>query len=235
MALEVDSPIFFIICSHLFRNFPQVLRLFLGCDLCWIFVQVTAGGKLYNVIVDTEDTAKSLLKHGKLTKRVTILPLNNINRKKVKFSQSEISWIFQVEAPVLKKANDVVGDQAKLALSLVVFDDQVEAAMNFVFGNTFVCENSGTAKKITFNDQIKVRSVTTQGDVFDPAGTLTGDVISVKVTFLTLYRRVTCSSRKSFGKTFQSEPKSKRTGGAEEDSPSDSGGTDKDGAIGFQL
>lgn len=40
--------------------------------------QVTAGGKLFNVVVDTENTGKQLLQNGDLRRRVTIIPLNKI-------------------------------------------------------------------------------------------------------------------------------------------------------------
>ena len=43
-------------------------------------LEITAGGRLYNVIVDSEDTGKALLKHGKLRRRVTIIPLNKVGR-----------------------------------------------------------------------------------------------------------------------------------------------------------
>lgn len=43
-----------------------------------VFLQVAAGGKLYNVVVDTETTGKQLLQHGDLRRRVTIIPLNKI-------------------------------------------------------------------------------------------------------------------------------------------------------------
>lgn len=43
-----------------------------------IIFQVTAGGKLFNVVVDTEDTGKQLLQKGDLRRRVTIIPLNKI-------------------------------------------------------------------------------------------------------------------------------------------------------------
>jgi len=46
--------------------------------------------------------------------------------------------------------------------------------MEFVFGNTFVCKDMDCAKQVTFDELIKKRSVTLDGDSFDPAGTLTG-------------------------------------------------------------
>ncbi len=45
--------------------------------------QVAAGGKLYNVIVDTEQTGKLLLKGGRLRQRVTIIPLNKIDAREI--------------------------------------------------------------------------------------------------------------------------------------------------------
>jgi structural maintenance of chromosome 2 len=41
-------------------------------------LEICAGGRLYNVVVDSEVTGTQLLQHGKLRKRVTIIPLNQI-------------------------------------------------------------------------------------------------------------------------------------------------------------
>lgn len=42
-------------------------------------LEITAGGRLYNIVVDTEVTGTQLLQNGKLRKRVTIIPLNKIS------------------------------------------------------------------------------------------------------------------------------------------------------------
>jgi structural maintenance of chromosome 2 len=42
-------------------------------------LEVAAGGKLYQVVVDTEATAKALLSRGQLRNRVTIVPLNKVS------------------------------------------------------------------------------------------------------------------------------------------------------------
>ena len=42
-------------------------------------LEITAGGKLYNVVVQDEKVGKDLLQNGRLKKRVTIIPLNKIN------------------------------------------------------------------------------------------------------------------------------------------------------------
>lgn len=41
-------------------------------------LEICAGGRLYNVVVDTAETGSQLLQNGKLRKRVTIIPLNKI-------------------------------------------------------------------------------------------------------------------------------------------------------------
>lgn len=46
--------------------------------------------------------------------------------------------------------------------------------MIYVFGGTFICEDAEAAKRITFHDSIRTRSVTLDGDVYDPQGSLSG-------------------------------------------------------------
>ena len=60
------------------------------------------------------------------------------------------------------------------ALSLVGYDGQLDAAMKYVFGDAFVCPNMDHAKKVTYDNAIMKKSVTYDGDSFNPAGTLTG-------------------------------------------------------------
>jgi structural maintenance of chromosome 2 len=46
--------------------------------------------------------------------------------------------------------------------------------MEYVFGSTFVCEDADTAKRVTFDPAVRMKSVTLEGDVYDPSGTLSG-------------------------------------------------------------
>ncbi len=61
-----------------------------------------------------------------------------------------------------------------MALDLVGYDDDVSAAMAYVFGDTFICADKQAAQAVTFNKNISVKSVTLEGDVYDPSGTLSG-------------------------------------------------------------
>jgi len=123
-------------------------------------VETAAGSKLYQVVVDNEQTAKRLLERGHLPRKVTIIPLNRIHSKAV--AQEKLQRI------------EKICPEAQLALSLIQFDSHLEPAMKFVFGNVVICPDTETAKQISFHPDIKVRTVTLQGDIYDPAGTLTG-------------------------------------------------------------
>ena len=46
--------------------------------------------------------------------------------------------------------------------------------MEFVFGNTLICTDADTAKLVTFDKNVRTKSVTLEGDVYDPSGTLQG-------------------------------------------------------------
>ncbi|KAK0597676.1 hypothetical protein LWI29_027505 [Acer saccharum] len=125
-------------------------------------LEVTAGGKLFNVIVDTENTGKQLLQHGDLRRRVTIIPLNKIQS-------------YTVPPRVQQAAVRLVGkENAELALSLVGYSDELKTAMEYVFGSTFVCKTTDVAKEVAFNRDTRTPSVTLDGDIFQPSGLLTG-------------------------------------------------------------
>ncbi|XP_042470536.1 structural maintenance of chromosomes protein 2-1-like [Zingiber officinale] len=125
-------------------------------------LEVAGGGKLFNVVVDSENTGKQLLQFGELRRRVTIIPLNKI--------QTHI-----VPQRVQQAAARLVGEgNAQLALLLVGYDDDVKNAIAYVFGSTFVCQSTDAAKEVAFNREINTPSVTLEGDIFQPSGLLTG-------------------------------------------------------------
>ncbi|KAK7343164.1 hypothetical protein VNO80_26127 [Phaseolus coccineus] len=125
-------------------------------------LEVTAAGKLYNVVVDTENTGKQLLQNGNLRRRVTIIPLNKIQSHPVP------SRVQQAAIRLVGKGN------AEVALSLVGYEEELKTAMEYVFGSTFVCKTIDAAKEVAFNRDIYTTSVTLEGDIFQPRGLLTG-------------------------------------------------------------
>ena len=71
-------------------------------------------------------------------------------------------------------AESLAPGKVNLALSLIGYDQDVSAAMAYVFGDMLVCQDKETAQKVTFNKAVGVKSVTLEGDVYDPSGTLSG-------------------------------------------------------------
>jgi structural maintenance of chromosome 2 len=46
--------------------------------------------------------------------------------------------------------------------------------MAYVFGDMLICNDKESAQQVTFNKAVGVKSVTLDGDVYDPSGTLSG-------------------------------------------------------------
>jgi len=124
-------------------------------------LEICAGGRLYNVVVDTEVTGTQLLQNGKLRKRVTIIPLNKIAA-------------FRASAEKIGAAQKIAPGKVDLALSLIGYDNEVSTAMDYVFGNTLICADAATAKRVTFDPAVRMKSITLEGDSYDPSGTLSG-------------------------------------------------------------
>jgi structural maintenance of chromosome 2 len=96
-----------------------------------------------------------------LRKRVTIIPLNKISA-------------FKASAEKIGAAKKLAPGKVDLALSLVGYNEEITKAMEYVFGSTFICDDAETAKLVTFNNAVRMRCVTVEGDVYDPSGTLSG-------------------------------------------------------------
>ena len=125
-------------------------------------LEVVAGGKLYQVVVDEAITGKAILDRGKLKRRVTIIPLDKIQPRRV-------------TSAVCKRAcqiADSLGAKAWPAIELVGYDEEVRSAMEYVFGASIVVDGAKAANQIC--DSTKTRTVTLDGDVYDPSGTITG-------------------------------------------------------------
>ncbi|XP_026666450.1 structural maintenance of chromosomes protein 2 isoform X2 [Ceratina calcarata] len=130
-------------------------------------LDIAAGAKLYNVIVDSETNSKKILQHGQLQRRVTIIPLNKVNGR-------------PMDNHIIQLAQKIGGgsENVQPALSLIDFPAETRSAMTWIFGQIFICKDMDVAKKIAFHQNIMRKCVTLEGDVVDPSGILSGGAAS---------------------------------------------------------
>ncbi|KYC54180.1 MAG: Chromosome partition protein Smc [Candidatus Methanofastidiosum methylothiophilum] len=117
-----------------------------------IALEVAAGSRLTNIVVENDEVARECVKFLKNLKagRATFLPLNKLISPKISN---------------VPKVKGVVG----LAIELVSFDEKYRKAFEYVFGRTFIIENIDVSKTIE-----NTRLVTLDGDLVESTGAITG-------------------------------------------------------------
>ncbi|KYQ89750.1 structural maintenance of chromosome protein [Tieghemostelium lacteum] len=147
-------------------------------------LEICAGGKLYNVVIEDEATGKALLAKGNLQKRFTFLPLNRIDGR-------------TIESSKVKQAEKLVGkENIQPAISLVEYDKSLENAMNFVFGTTFIAKDKSHAQKVAFDPNVKTKTISLEGDEYNPSGSLTGGSTSNRDSLLSRIQKLNESNSK---------------------------------------
>ncbi|KAH8252589.1 hypothetical protein KR032_000667 [Drosophila birchii] len=122
----------------------------------------TAGGSLYSYVTDDDVTCKKILQRGQLQRRVTFIPINKIQSG-------------ALQRQVVDYAQNKVGaENVQWAMSLVNYDRYYEPVIKYLFGSTLICRDLDIAKEISYDPRINCRSVTLEGDVVDPHGTVSG-------------------------------------------------------------
>eukprot|EP01132_Coremiostelium_polycephalum_P001504 gene1504-1896_t len=126
-------------------------------------LEVCAGGKLYNIVIEDTNTGKALLSKGNLKRRVTFLPLDQIDNR-------------TLDQYKLKNAEKVSGGKGnvKLALDCIEYDKSIQNAMNYVFGTTLIAKEKKYAQLVAFDKNIKTKTISLEGDEYNPMGSLTG-------------------------------------------------------------
>lgn len=141
-------------------------------------LEVVAGGKLYQLVVDEAITGKALLDRVNLKKRVTIIPLDKIHPRYVGVNATQCA----------EKIAESFNATAVPAIELVGYDEEVRSAIEYVFANSIVVDSGKAASQI--RDATKIRTVTHDGDVYDPSGTITGgsnDALGATLSRLTKF------------------------------------------------
>lgn len=125
-------------------------------------VEIAGGGRLYEVVVEDENVSKKLIKNGDLQRRTTFIPMNKLKAN-------------PISVEVVRAAQKLVGaENVRPAMELVEFNPKFKKVMEYVLGNVLICKDFATARKVAFDERVKKRCVTLEGDAVDPAGVFEG-------------------------------------------------------------
>lgn len=124
-----------------------------------IAIETALGAALQNIVVESEDTAKSCIAYlkGKKSGRATFLPLTSVK------SRGGIS------EPVANMEGFV-----SIGAELVSCDDKYRQIISSLLGKTVVVETINDAVKMAKKFSYRFRIVTLDGQVMNPGGSMTG-------------------------------------------------------------
>ncbi|GAA5910698.1 hypothetical protein JCM5296_006815 [Sporobolomyces johnsonii] len=139
-------------------------------------VEVTAGNSLFQIVVDTDETATTILDRMIQEKsgRVTFMPLNRLR-------------VQDVEYP---KTNEAIPMINKLK-----FNADFTPAFKQVFGKTIICQTLEIAGAYTRSHNLN--AITLDGDKYDRKGSLTGGYHDVRRSRLDAVKALKASQRKN--------------------------------------
>ncbi|KAG0225980.1 Structural maintenance of chromosomes protein 1 [Actinomortierella wolfii] len=121
-------------------------------------IAVILGRHMDAIVVDREKTAIECIQflREQRSGHATFLPLDTL---------------------VVKPVNDrlrALAKGARLAIDVVQFDGMLESAIQYVFGNTLVCDSVDVARHVCYELGQKAKAVSLDGTVFHKSGLITG-------------------------------------------------------------
>ncbi len=127
-------------------------------------IEMCLGASLQNIVTETEEDAKRLIKHLRENNlgRASFLPITSVKGKKLeKFKTLE---------------KGVIG----IASDLIKYDKKYEQIIQNLLGRTVIVDNMDTAIALAKQNSYTFRIVTKEGDLINPSGAITGGSVSKK-------------------------------------------------------
>lgn len=127
-------------------------------------IEMCLGASLQNIVTETETDAKRLVEHLRKNNlgRASFLPISSVRGKKLdKIKGNE---------------SGVIG----IASDLVKYNKKYEQIILNLLGRTVIVDNMDTAIKVTKQNGYTFRIVTTEGDLINPSGAITGGSVAKK-------------------------------------------------------
>ena len=123
-------------------------------------IEIALGGRIQNIVTDTEKSAKDSVAFLKRTKagRATFLPLNALRYKE------------QPEYKSAMRESGAIG----IASELVQADHEYDALVGYLLGSVLVVDNIDNALRIADKYRHMLRMVTLDGELLSPGGSISG-------------------------------------------------------------
>ena len=127
-------------------------------------LEIAAGNKVKNIVVDSDQTASACINYLKQNRfgTATFIPINKIK------PSGDVDDVKDV-----LKAKGVIG----LAVDLIKFDSKYKKVFSYIFGSTLVVEDIEVARRIGIG---KTKMVTIDGDLCESSGIMRGGFINRK-------------------------------------------------------
>ena len=127
-------------------------------------IEMCLGASLQNIVTETETDAKKLVEHLRKNNlgRASFLPISSVKGRKLdKIKGNE---------------SGVVG----IASDLVKYNKKYEQIILNLLGRTVIVDNMDTAIRVAKQNDYTFRIVTTEGDLINPSGAITGGSVAKK-------------------------------------------------------
>lgn len=140
-----------------------ICRLFKPIDFRFeLALSILAGNKLSYIVVEDDTVSKDILETNKFSNRMNFIPLSKIKSD-------------SLPPNIVRIAQQIGGaDQVFPAMSLINYDKKHIKAIQWVFGQAFICTSKEIAEKVCFDNRVNKHCFTLDGDHFNPTGSLTG-------------------------------------------------------------
>ncbi len=127
-------------------------------------IEMCLGASLQNIVTETEEDAKKLVEHLRKNNlgRASFLPITSVRGRKLD--------------KIKGHEKGVIG----IASDLVKYNKKYEQIITNLLGRTVVVDNMDTAIKVAKQNGYTFRIITTQGDVINPSGAITGGSVAKK-------------------------------------------------------
>lgn len=127
-------------------------------------IEMCLGASLQNIVTETEEDAKKLVEHLRKNNlgRASFLPITSVKGKKLD--------------KIKGHEKGVIG----IASDLIKYSKKYEQIITNLLGRTVIVDNMETAIKVAKQNVYTFRIITTEGDVINPSGAITGGSVAKK-------------------------------------------------------